>query len=202
MKKLFVLLLGLNLLSGCTAFCLSKATAAPNRDFEERLPNLQAVFLTEESLEYFNPDAEFTPVDDPMAERFYREVEANLVDDGEKKGYLVLLPMMNIARNGASLYTLLSVATLGISPALGLPITTFTSVTDLELNVLNSKGELIKKYTSQVFIQNKVGFYYGGCESAHNCYTKVSWDSYEIALDNLIKKVYQDRAYLSKKLNE
>lgn len=201
MKKIFVLLLGLNFLSGCTAFCLSKATAAPNRDFEDRLPYLQAVFLNEESLENFNPAAEFARAEDPMAERFYREVEANLIEPGEKKGYLVLLPQMNIARNGASLYTFLSVVTLGLSPALGLPITTFTSVTDLELNVLNAQGELIKQYTSQAFVQNKVGFYHGDCNSAHNCYTKVAWEGYERTLDNIIKQVYKDRAYLKEQLN-
>lgn len=204
MKKLFVLLLGLNFLSGCTTFCLKKATRAPDRGLEEKLPNLEAVFLSEESLEYFNPDDEFTVVDDPLADRFYREVKTNLIDaadTGEKKGYLVLLPLMNISRNGASIYTLLSVATLGLSAVLGLPITTYGSFTDLELNVLNSKGELIKKYSSQAFIQTKVGFYYGGCSSAHNCYTKSSWDSYEMALDYIIKQVYRDRHYLKEQLN-
>lgn len=201
MKKLFVWLLGVNFLFGCSPFYLNEAMTAQNKGFEDRLPNLEVVFLNEESLENFTLDTVFIPQDEPMAKKFYHEVKTNLISEGEKKGYLVLLPLMNISRNGASLYTLLSVVTLGISAALGLPLTTYGSFTDLELNVLNLKGELIKKYTSQSFVQNKVGFYYGGCNSASNCYTKSSWDCYEIALDNIIRKVYRDREYLRKKLN-
>ena len=204
MKKLIALMCTISLLSGCSTFYLNQGMKAPNRGFEDRLPNMEAVFSNEDSLKNFTSEDNFVQVNTPMANRFYREVETNLIDEydeGEKKGYLVLKPIISTSGEKFTLFPILAGATLGAAQLLGIPFTVYEGFSELELRVLNSNGKLVKKYTSEATIQNIAGFYYGGCNNIPNCYGKASWNAYEKALGDIIEQVYRDRNYLRKKLN-
>lgn len=205
MKNLIVLICAISLLSGCSTFYLNQGMKAPNRGFSDRLPNLEAVFSNEGSLKNFTSEDNFVQVNTPMANRFYREVETNLIDEydeGEKKGYLVLKPIIMESQENM-FFPVLAGATLGILPLLGLPTAIYEGFSELELRVLNSNGKLVKKYSAEVSVKNKSGFYYGGCNiwSASNCLGKASWNAYEKALGDIIEQIYKDRNYLRKKLN-
>ena len=204
MKKLIPLMCTISLLSGCSTFYLNQGMKAPNRGFEDRLPNMEAVFSNEDSLKNFTSEDNIVQENTPMSNRFYREVETNLIDEydeGEKKGYLVLKPIINTSGEKPSFFVVLAGLTLFTSPLLGIPLTIYEGFSELELRVLNSNGKLVKKYTSEATVQNKAGLYYGGCNSIPNCYNKASWEAYEKALSDVIEQVYRDRAYLRKKLN-
>ena len=210
MKKLITLMCTMSLLSGCSTFYLNQGMKAPNRGFDDKLPNLEAVFSNEESLKNFTSEDNFVQVNNPMANRFYREVETNLIDEydeGEKKGYLVLKPIISTAGFNSKrvLYIFLGVFTGFVAPLLGAPIDVIEGFSELELRVLNSNGKLVKKYSAEASVKNKLGVYYGGCDSlasqGKNCFDKASWEAYEKALGDIIEQVYRDRNYLRKKLN-
>lgn len=206
MKKLIALMCTISLLSGCSTFYLNKGMKAPNRGFADRLPNMEAVFSNEDSLKNFTSEDNFVQVNTPMANRFYREVETNLIDEydeGEKKGYLVLKPIINTSTGTTKnlIYIYLAVITGFVAPLLGVPIGVIEGFSELELRVLNSNGKLVKKYTAESTVKNTLGFYYGGCNSDKNCLDKASWEAYEKALGDIIEQVYKDRVYLRRKLN-
>lgn len=207
MKNLIVLICAISLLSGCSTFYLNKGMKAPNRGFADRLPNMEAVFSNEDSLKNFTSEDNFLQVNNPMANRFYREVETNLIDEydeEEKKGYLVLKPIIITSADKSIPYIILGAFTLLTAPLLGAPMGVFEGFSELELRVLNSNGKLVKKYVAEAVVKNKIGAYYGGCNnwnSNQNCLDKASWDAYEKALSDVIEQVYKDRVYLRRKLN-
>lgn len=85
MKKIFTLVLCV-LLSGCktTPFYIHQAMKAKDRNYQDKLPNLEAVYEDENALKNFSINDSFVKVNTPEATKFYREVEKNLINTSER----------------------------------------------------------------------------------------------------------------------
>lgn len=205
MKKLFTLLLCI-LLSGCktTPFYINQAMKAKERNFSEKLPNLEAVYEDENALKNFSINDSFVKVNTPEATKFYREVEKNLIDiSGEKRGYIVLTPILSAINEeeileSQDLGALLGISTLGLVPLIfNIPKIPFKGYSEIEVRILDNNGKIIKRYSTEQtsFIKHSVW------NQCLNCVTRAKWEAYEAALENIFEQIYQDRIWLTKKLN-
>ncbi len=211
-KKILTLLL-CGFFYGCqtTPFYINEAMKAKDRGFEDRLPNLEVVWENEDSLLKFDVESSFVRVNTPESNKFYREFEKNLIDStGDKKGYLVLTPVL-FSVNGRCFRDedVICMVTC-VSGIITIPLAPFCSkwikpdceaFTELEARVLDKKGNLIKKYSAENGVRAKeVENWRKQCTDAYNCRQKTQWLSYENALENLINQIYNDRAFLKRKL--
>ena len=77
------------------------------------------------------------------------------------------------------------------------------SLTELEARVLDNSGTLIKKYSSEIFIDaNEVEAFSQKCAWGENCQQKIKWLSYEKALEDILNQIYEDRIFLKNKLEQ
>ena len=201
MKKLFMfLILSLSVfLSGCKGFYVNQAIKAPDRQFERKLPYLEPVFENEKQVKHWNPGEKLVRENSHWATLFYRDVEKNLIEPrGEKKGYIVLRPIIHQQEAPNLGWYLLSIATLTIPNWFGMPFFSFTSFAELEMDILNKNGELIKRYSSEVEDTEYSAMWWGyfGRYALDASFYK----SYSEALGDIISQAHQDKDYLIKNL--
>ena len=222
-KKLFVIMICMSF-GACsttphTPFYINQAMKAQNRNFQEKIPHLEPVWQNETDLIKFDKESSFIRVNTPMANKFYREVETNLIDiEQEKKGYLILTPVISKQEGFCGnptddiiLFCLLTTY-LFFSSIILCPLyiasedskkTHCQSLTELEARVLDNSGTLIKKYSSEIFIDaNEVEAFSQKCAWGENCQQKIKWLSYEKALEDILNQIYEDRIFLKNKLEQ
>lgn len=195
-KKVFVLLLAATFY-GCqtTPFYVNQAMKAKQRGWSGKIPNLEPVWVGKgEGLIKFDEGSSFVRINTPFANKFYREVETNLIDTTqEKQGYLMMMPLFSevTARCQRERPKRL------ILPK---PCKAFT---ELEVRILDNKGSLVKKYSveKEVFSKNIQNFQ-KTCSDLFNCREKIQWASYENALVDILKQIHNDSAFLQKKLSQ
>lgn len=222
-KKLFVIMICMSFWACSTTphtpFYINQAMKAQNRNFQEKIPHLEPVWQNETDLIKFDKESSFIRVNTPMANKFYREVETNLIDiEQEKKGYLLTTPIISkqegtcedlffgtMHREAYCLISILGLVTAPLCLLTFLPekISYCKSFVELESRVLDNSGTLIKKYSSEIFIDaNEVEAFSQKCEWGENCQQKIKWLSYEKALEDILNQIYEDRIFLKNKLEQ
>lgn len=203
MKKIFTLILCV-LLSGCktTPFYINQAMKAKDRNYPDKLPNLEAVYEDESALKNFSINDSFVKVNTPEATKFYREVEKNLIDiSGEKRGYIVLTPLLSAYDHDSAsvITTIMGISTFGLWLAIfNVPKLHFQGFSEIEIRILDNNGKIIKKYSSEQ-ISNAKNTPWNSCLE---CATRVKWEAYESALEDILEQIYQDRIWLTAQLNK
>lgn len=204
MKKIFTLVF-CTILSGCstTPFYINQAMKAKERNYTDKLANLEAVYEDEASLKVFSVSDSFVQVNTPEATRFYREVEKNLLDPyTEKKGYIVLTPILS-AVNEQEIFDqetsqgVIAICTLGLSLIFNAPKVNYKGFSELEIRILDKNGKIIKKYSSEGISL----ITYGPRYQCLDCKERVKWEAYENALDDILEQIYRDRTWLKRRLN-
>ena len=200
MKKICLFLSFAILLGGCASYDLQNAMRPDNRRFEQKLPNMEAIFETGKSVvsdtSVSNINITSVQLNNEFATFFRREVEKNLINmNGPIKGKLVLDPVyFENKPNNAWLFTLYPL--LFIPPALGVPLNSYTAKWELELNVFDKKGKRIARYSGEGSDTEYLAAYWGWKDP----YTVAAFESYKKALDKIILQLQNDIPLLSAKL--
>lgn len=212
MKKLLAILFSAVYFCACASvppFYINQGMKAKERGFSDRLPNLEAIYENEGELKNFSTKDSFVQVNTPRANKFYREVEKNLIDiTTDKKGYIVLKPTITATDANCDTinkddvqHALLAIYTLGILALLDIPKTKIKAFCELEIRILNNDGKLIKKYSSEESAE-LVSSPQHSCNVKSNCCDRVTWEAYENALTDILEQIYNDRAFLIQELNK
>ncbi len=200
MKKIFICLAILLSVTGCRTFNVNQAIKAPDRNYEQKLPTLEPVFENENEVKHWTPGEKVVRENSHFATLFYREVEKNLSDPyGKQKGYIVLRPIMHTTADTQAGWLILSMCSGTLLNWAGVPFMSTRSFYELEMEVLNNKGELIKKYSAEATDKEYVAVWwgYGNALAAQNA---ARYTSYQKALGNLVEQVMDDKEYIIKKL--
>lgn len=202
MKKLYLFLSFIILLTGCASYDLQEAMRPNNREFYPKLPNMESLFETGKSVNIYtsasNINTTSIQLNNEFATLFRREVEKNLIDmNGSIKGKLVLDPVyFENEPNNAWLFTLYPL--LFIPPALGVPLNSYTAKWELELNVLDKNGKRIARYSGEAEDTEYLAAYWGW----EDPYTVAAFESYKQALNKIIIQLKNDIPTLSAKLKQ
>jgi len=215
-KKVFVLLLAVTFY-GCqtTPFYVNQAMKAKQRGFAGTKPNLEPLWEDKVGILNFDEKSSLVRVNTPFANKFYREVETNLIDTGqEKQGYLVMTPTLKQQQgrcdaNATGFIKFLCVISIiGIPAAIAMNSPCKSSI-ELEARILDKKGKLIKKYSAEsmadahkITNNRRVQIFYSTCGAPANCREKIQWISYENALTDILEQIHNDSAFLQKKLSQ
>lgn len=211
MKKLLAILVSAVYFCACSPrphFYINQAMKAKDRGFSDRLPNLEAIYENEGELKNFSTKDSFVQVNTPQANKFYREVEKNLIDiTTDKKGYIVLKPIITAVSvpceqmdNDHTENIILGIYLIGILfGMLDAPKHEYEASYELEARILNNDGKLIKKYTSE-----KNAKIVSSPQKACNgeCCSEIQWNAYENALADILEQIHNDRAFLIQELNK
>lgn len=211
MKKLLAVFLGTIYFCACQSmphFYINEAMKAKDRGFPDKLPNLEAIYENEGELKNFSTKDSFVQVNTPRANKFYREVEKNLIDiTTDKKGYIVLKPIISAtsvpcAEMEDDHLTDVLLGFYGVGIILGMldtPKREYKASYELEIRILNNDGKLIKKYESE-----KTAELISSPQKACNgeCCDQITWEAYENALADILEQIHNDRAFLIQELNK
>ena len=194
MKKL--VLAFVILLAGCANYDVQKSMRPNSRAVDQKLPNMESIFETGKSVDNSLDNTSTMQLNSEFATLFRREVEKNLVDvHGSIEGKLILDPVyFENQPNNAWLFTLYPL--LFIPPALGVPLESYTSKWELELNVFDKKGKRIARYSGEAEDTEYLAAYWGW----KNPDTAAAFESYKKALDKVITQLQNDIPTLSAQL--
>ena len=200
MKKFYSVSSFLILLGSCASYDLQNAIRPDNRRFEQRLPNMEALFETGKSVASdtsgSNINITSVQLNNEFATLFRREVKKNLINmNGPIKGKLVLDPVyFENKPNNAWLFTLYPL--LFIPLALGVPLNSYTAKWELELNIFDTKGKRIARYSGEGMDTEYLAAYWGWKDP----HIVAAFESYKKALDKIIQQLQKDIPSLSAKL--
>lgn len=203
MKKIciFFNIIILLTICGCKSFYVNQAIKAQDRNFEIKLPKLEPIFENETEVKYWKPGEKIVRENSPWATLFYREIEKNLVNPyGTSEGYIVLRPIIHSIEISGWGYYWLSACTAFSINLLGVPNNSYTSITELEAEILNIKGELIKKYSAEQSSTEYVALWWG--YDFHSGANAAMYASYTKALSSIINQINEDKEYLKNKLSQ
>ena len=205
MKKIFVLLS--LFLSACTLPISYNDTHQQVRPNSNLLPamhtkvytqNLKAVFA-DITKDKEKPDrmARDVIVDDAV-NIFEREVEQNITTgEGEKKGYIALRVQYVELQHSTGLRAT-SIATLGLLNMVGFPIDKHTQIMEAEVEIMNKKHGVIKRYTETVESSAFRALYWGYQRSDVN--RKVSAENMKKFMQIISAKINSDASEIKEKL--
>lgn len=129
---------------------------------------------------------------------FQKEVKENITSPyGEKKGYITL----RLAYRGndiSSFYILTSTLTLYTINFFGYPLNKVSQSLEVEVEILNNKKELIKRYVENSVDESYIAMYWGYSDTA---YRKVAADNIRHALEKIRIKINSDAKEIQSKLN-
>lgn len=194
--RILALILAL-FLSACQTYHVNLAMKVESRDVR-KLPPLEAIYENEKSLKSIAAYDTTHKINDKYATIFYREVEKNIVSEyGQKKGRIVLTPIFHQARI-TGLWHFTPLLTLWTANILGCPMKKFESLAELELRILDNKGNVIKKYASEKTDEKYVAFYWGFFETVALEASLI--ESYKKALADISEQIQNDYDFLMEKL--
>ncbi len=129
---------------------------------------------------------------------FNKEVKENISNPyGEKKGYITL--KLGYRDNESSiLYLLPSMLTFCTINILGFPADKRSQSLEVEVEIWNSKKELIKRYVENVYNYNYIAMYWGYDENTID--RKIAADNIKQALEKIRLKINNDAKEIQKKL--
>lgn len=130
---------------------------------------------------------------------FEREVEENITQsEGNKKGRIAFRVQYVELENTLPLRAV-SIATLGLLNLIGFPADKYTQTMEVEVEVMNLKGGVIKRYTETVQNSEYSAFYWG--YRRPNINRKLSAENVKQALKLISAKINTDAEYIKSKLN-
>jgi len=132
---------------------------------------------------------------------YNRDLEDNLTSPiGEKYGYALFKTVIGQNRyKGWGLYTG-SIFTLGIPNLLGMPCLFGVTILEVEINILNSKKELIAKYTGEGYSKVPVALYYG--YNLSSALREANLRALKMALKTINLQIEKDASVIKDKLIE
>lgn len=199
MKRILLIVFAIIYLSGCRSFYINQAIKAPDRQYTEKLPTLEPVFENEQEVKHWIPGEKLVRENSHWATLFYREVDKNIINsNGSQQGYIVLRPIIHQQQVTGGGWTLLSLCTLYLPNFIGMPFASNTAFSELELDILNKNGELIKRYSAESEDTEYVAMWWGYNEI--NAPNAAMYNSYRNSLGDLVKQVMNDREYLIQQL--
>lgn len=207
MKKLLLCLV--IILSGCTLPVTYNDTHQPKTPNVNLLPamhtkvnasNLKAAFTDiSEDKKKSNAKIRDVTVDDAV-NIFEREVEQNItVGEGSKQGRISMRIQYVDLSNSAALRAA-SMATLGILNLVGFPSDKFTQTMEVEVEVMNLKGGVIKRYVETVEDSEYRALYWGYKRPYIN--RKLAADNVMHALRIIRAKINDDAEYIKSELKK
>jgi hypothetical protein len=207
MKKI---LLGLAfLLCSCTMPISYNDTHSPNNPNANLLPamhtkynlaNLKAAF-SDVTDDKGKPDYAMRNVmADDAVSIFEQDVENNItVGKGEKKGY-ISLRIQTVQLEYSLPIRTASVATLGLLNIVGFPVDKHTQTMDVEVEIMDKKQGVIKRYTQTVESSAYRAFYWG--YKRKNVNRKVSADNVKKAMALIRNQINTDAPEIKQKLEQ
>ena len=162
------------------------------------VPNLRAAF-SDATDDEGKPDYNLRNVmADDAVNIFEREVEENItLGEGEKRGYISFRVTYVQLDNSTGLRAL-SMATLGLLNAVGLPMDKFTQTMEVEIEIMNKKRDVVKRYTQVVETSAYRAYYWGYKRKDIN--RKVSADNVKEALRIIREKINKDASEILERL--
>ena len=205
MKKIFVLLS--LLLSACTLPITYNDTHQQVRPNSNLLPamhtkvytqNLKAAFADITNDEEKPDKTTRDVIVDDAINIFEREVEQNITTgEGEKKGYIALRVQYVELQHSTGLRAT-SIATLGLLNMVGFPVDKHTQIMEAEVEIMNKKHGVIKRYTETVESSAFRALYWGYQRSDVN--RKVSAENMKKFMQIISAKINSDASEIRQKL--
>ena len=207
MKKL--LLSFVLFLSACTLPITYNDTHQPKNQNANLLPamhtkvntsNLKATF-TDLSQDTKKPKRDYRDVMvDDAVNIFEREVEQNITTgEGDKKGRIAFR-IQYVDLDNSAPFRMASLCTLGLLNIAGFPADKFTQTMEVEVEVMNAKGGVIKRYTQTVQDSEYMAFYWG--YNRQNVIRKVSAENIKQALRLISAQINNDAEYIKSQLRK
>lgn len=206
MKKIFVLLSFL--LSACTLPITYNDThqqAKPNANLLPAMhtkvytQNLKAAFSDITNDEEKPDKTTRDVIVDDAINIFEREVEQNITTgEGEKNGYIALRVQYVELQHSTGLRAT-SIATLGLLNMVGFPVDKHTQIMEAEVEIMNKKHGVIKRYTETVESSAFRALYWGYQRSDVN--RKVSAENMKKFMQIISAKINSDASEIRQKLN-
>lgn len=186
-------------LSACQSFHRNEAMKIKSRNYKKKLPNLELVYENEKEVKHWKPGELVVRENTPYATMFYREAENNLIEqDTNPIGYIKLRPIYHKTKNVSLLYALTPLLTLWTFNILGCPLEEFEAIAELEIEILNKEGKLVKKYNSEAKDTEYTAFWWG--YNSFDAQDSSLYNSYKKALFDITEQIQNDMDYLNKKL--
>lgn len=196
MKKIFAILMTL-FLSSCKSFSLQEEMRVSDLGMD-KLPTLEAIYEDEKSFKTVANNEMTTRSNNEYSTIFYREVETNISNPyGEKKGRIILRPIFyKIDQKGV--WFLTPLFTLWTANILGCPANHYESLVELEVRIVDNKGNLIKKYSAENQDDEYVAMWWSYADPVA---VKASiLRAYKNALRDITQQIHKDFNYLNSKL--
>ncbi|HEX7413141.1 MAG TPA: hypothetical protein VF411_03765 [Bacteroidia bacterium] len=204
MKQLFILLVVV-MLSGCKVMQLSDFTMQP--PLATKLPALE-IMMDKNPVNsmyaaspYYNPyygGGMLTPDMQTLCDKNLKENITNPI--GERYGYAQFkIVVAQSGLHGTGLY-LLSVLTLGVPNLFGMPLFIAKTNLEVDLEILNSKREIVALYKAEGNAKCPVAMYYGYRMMSAPRMTNIL--SVKMALKSINEQIEKDAPMLRMKLIE
>ena len=191
-----VVLSFLLLLAGCKTYHANEAMKV-DQIAGRKLPSLEAVYENVKSIKKESNSGSLHRINDNYATVFYREVEKNIAEEeGDKKGRIVLTPIY-LETEKQKGFAIVSALTLGLANLVGVPRAEYEATAELELRILDSKGNVIKKYASERTVSEYVAI---GGYKASSVKEASKMSAYKSALRDITYQIQNDYDYLKQKL--
>ena len=207
MKHLFICLVFI--ISACTLPITYNDTHQPKNQNANLLPamhtkvntsNLKAAF-TDISEDTKKPKRDFRDIMvDDAVNIFEREVKENItIGEGNKQGY-ISFRIQYIELDESLPIRAVSVGTLGLLNLLGFPADKFTQTMEVEVEIMNLKGGVIKRYTQTIKTSEYRALYWG--YKRPNINRKLSAENIKQALKLISAKINTDAEYIKTQLHK
>ena len=192
------------LFQGCRSPNAQMAAVVPDRAFTRKLPNLEPFFEDEyaPSINTWVPGLKFTRQNTLTASMFYDEVDMNLVDTrGKPRGYIILRPTFSITEDPGG-WMVATFCTLFIPSLFGMPIESVDCSCNLDLRIVDNRGEIVKSYKASATNTEYLALWWGYSVDYNRApfYALAEVNAYKQALDKIILQLKEDIPWLCKEL--
>lgn len=188
-------------LSACHSINLAEFTKVESEG-TTKLPHLEAVFedITRTSGSQWTCGHSTVKSRSPYAKIFYREVEKNISDLNEKRVGYIALNYSNRQIGSGNGWTFFSIIPPVVFNLFGMPASSATYETEMEVRILNNECKPVKIYHSTAENTDYLAMWWGYGSPDYK--TAASLGSYIKALDQIKADIISDSSQIKDALNK